>query len=93
MTDLGQEVGYNAVSGPLREEADGDEDDGPVAVTRSRPQLRPAVAFELLLERNGLLDLIEFHVDQFVILVALGMYIGQDLLCLLGLALGNKPAR
>lgn len=77
---LGHEIGYKAVSRPLREEPDRDQDDGTVSVARSRPQLRPPVALELLLERDGLLNLVELHINQFIILVALGVDICQDLL-------------
>lgn len=87
ITYLGQEVRDNAVPRPLREETDRDQDDGPVSVARSRPELRPPIALELLLKRDRLLDLVELYINQLVILVALGVDICQDLLRLVQLAL------
>lgn len=87
ITHLGQEVRDNAVSRPLREEPDRNQDDGAVSVARSRPQLRPPIALQLLFERDGLLDLVELYIDQFVVLVALGVDICQDLLRLVQFAL------
>lgn len=64
-----------------------------MAVAGRRPQLAPRRLLELLLERNGLLDLMELDVDQLIVLVALRVVFVHDLLGLLELTLGNQPAR
>lgn len=62
-----------------------------MAIAGSRPEFGPVVALEFLLQLDGLLDLLELDVDQFIVFVSLGMYVSQDLLCLLQSALGNEP--
>jgi hypothetical protein len=88
---LREEIGDNSVTGPLREETNGNQNNRTMAVTSSGPEFSPVVALEFLLELNGLLDLIEFDVDQFIVFISLGMHVSQDLLCLLQSALGDEP--
>lgn len=76
----------------LRKETEADENQESVAVARRRPQLAPRVLLVLLLERDGLLDLVELDIDQRVVLVALCVVLGQNLLGLGGLPVGDEPA-
>lgn len=62
-----------------------------MAVAGRRPELTPRSLFVLLLERDGLLDLVILNIDQLVILVTRGVVLGQDSLGLSMLALGDQP--
>lgn len=72
---LRQEIGHNSIARPLREETDGDENKGPVAIAGGGPKLRPGITLEFFLERDSLLNFIEFHIDQSIIFIALSMNI------------------
>jgi len=60
-------------------------------VARRRPQLAPRVLLVLLLEVDGLLDLVELDIDEVIVQVSLGVDVGQDLLGLGRFALGDEP--
>jgi hypothetical protein len=64
-----------------------------VTVARSGPEFSPVVALELLLQLDGLLDLVKLDVDQLIVFISLGMNISQNLLCLLMSALRDEPTR
>ena len=88
--DVGHVVGDETVAGPLGEETQGDEDDQAVTVALGAPELGPAVALKLLLELDGLLDLVELDLDELVLLVAAGVGARENLESLLLLALGHE---
>lgn len=81
------------VAGPLGEETEGEQDEEPVAVTLGLDELAPAVALEFLLELDGVLDLLELDLHDLIVEVAVGVNLGEGLVSLLNLAVGNHPAR
>jgi len=86
-------VGDEAVAGPLGEEARGDADDHAVAVALCADEFEPAVALVLLLELDGVDDFLHFEDDDFVVHVAVGVGVGDDVVRLFLLAVGDEPAR
>jgi hypothetical protein len=72
---LRQKIGHNPIARPLREETNGDENKAAVAIARGGPELRPAITLKFFLKRDSLLNFIELHIDQSIILVALSMNI------------------
>lgn len=64
-----------------------------MAVAGRRPELTPRSLLVLLLERDGLLDLVILNIDQLIILVTRGVVLGQDSLGLGVLPLGDQPSR
>ena len=88
-----QVVGGDAVAGPLREEAGSDQNNQTVAVALGPPKLRPAVALKLLLELDGVADLLQLELDDLVVHVAVGMVLSQDLVRLVHFPVRDQPAR
>lgn len=64
-----------------------------MAVAGRRPELTPCGLLVLLLERDGLLDLVVLNGDQLVVIVTRGMVLGQDSLGLRVFPLGDQPPR
>lgn len=77
--DLVQVIRNQAVSGPLGEEANGDQNNKAMLIPRAADQFEPRAALQLLLHCESLFDLIKFTFDKLALLVALGMHMGKDL--------------
>lgn len=88
--DLVHVVRDETVARPLREESKRDENDKTVAVTLGLEQLNPSVLLELLLESDGFTDFLVFDLDELVISVTASVCLGEDVECLLVLALLNE---
>lgn len=80
------------VSGPLGEKPNRNEDDQPMAISRSFEKLSPIALVEFRLERNGFLYFFKFDVDHFIIQITLSVNICQNLLRLIESALRNQEA-
>ena len=88
--DVGHVVRNETIAGPLREKTERHQDDETVTVALSAPELGPAVALELLLELDGLLDLVKLNLDEIVLLVSASVGVCENLKSLLLLALGHE---
>lgn len=89
--NTGDVVRDETVAGPLGEETSRDQDDEPVSVALGPEDFEPASLFQLLLNSDGLLDFLEFQLNQFVVGIALSVNMSEDGKCLLVLALGHVP--
>lgn len=63
-----------------------------MAVAGCRPELAPRGLLVLLLEGDGLLDLVVLNGDQLIVLVTRGVVLGQDRLGLCVFPLGDQPS-
>lgn len=73
-------VGDDGVARPLREDTEREEDGEAVAVALGAEEVEiAAVLLVLVLERDRLLDLAELVLDGRVVLVAVGVVLGEDL--------------
>lgn len=92
---LGEHVGHvvrdQAVTGPLGEETEGDEDDESVAVPGCLEEFQPAVAFVFFLECESLPDFPILDLDEFVVEISSSVAFGKDVECLFVLAFCNQP--
>lgn len=80
------------VTRPLREEGNGDDNAHAAEVTGSGEELLPRrVGSGLLLKTDHLLDLVDLKLDEGVVVVATAVVLGNDVLGLLELALGDEP--
>ena len=86
-------VGHKTVSRPLREEPGSDQDDQPVAVTLGPPELGPRIAFELLLHLQGVADFLHLKLNNFIVNIAIGVAVGENLQSLLVSAFGDVESR
>lgn len=59
-------VGYEAVTGPLGEEASRDKDDEAVSVALGTPELRPAIALKFLLHLDGVADFLQLKLSDLI---------------------------
>lgn len=86
-------VGDDGVSGPLGEEADGDEDDEAVAVSGG-PEEVQVVGCLLVLELHldGVAGLAELELDGGVVAVAVAVVLGEDVERLVELVVGDEEA-
>ena len=64
-----------------------------MAIALGLDKLGPTVALELLLELDGVLDLLELEQNNLVIKVAVSVDVSKDAVGLLDAALGNHPSR
>lgn len=87
-----QVVRGQAVSRPLREETECEQNQESAAVALALDEYQPAISFELLLKGDGLFDLLELKLDQFIIVVAVGVSLREDTVGLFGLALGDQES-
>ena len=89
---LGHVVRDKRVTGPLGEETSSNADGHSVTVTLGAPQLRDTRApLGLKLELDGLLDLNELIANQFIVLVSVGVVLGEDLKRFLVTVTGDEP--
>jgi len=77
---------------PLGEKAQRQQNDESVAVSLGLDELEPAVALELLLELDGILDLLQLELHDLRVAIAVGMDLCEDIVSLLNLAMGNEIA-
>lgn len=76
----------------MREEGNGDDEPHALPVTTGLPESRPSnVGNNVLVEVNGGLNLLELVSHKGVVLVTIGMVVGQGLESLLIPALANEP--
>lgn len=61
-----------------------------MTIALGAPELRPAIALELLLELDSLLDLVELDLDELVVFVTAGVGVSEDGKSLSILALGHQ---
>lgn len=84
-------VGDDGVSRPLGEETEGEEDGKTIAVATGLEEVEVAgVLVVLVLHADGLLDLAELELNERVVLVAVGVVLGEDVEGLLVLLLGDE---
>lgn len=86
-------VGDDGVAGPLREEAERDEDHEAVAVARGAEEVEVAAArlgFQLHLE--GVADLAELELDGGVVAVAVAVVLGEGVEGLVESVVGDEEA-
>lgn len=93
LEDLLDVVRHQPVARPLREEPCRDTDEDAVPVALGADQLHPAVALELLLQPDRLLDLVDLQLHHLVVLVAIGVGVRHHFQCLLVLALVDEEPR
>lgn len=87
------EVGNDGVSRPLREETEGQEDSQPVPVSLRLEEVDvAAVSLGFHLEPDGLLDLAVLELDGRVLVVAVGVVLGEHLERLVVLVLGHEES-
>jgi hypothetical protein len=73
-------VGDDGVTRVLRDDTDGDDDGKPPAVTLGAEEVHVAAgAVGLLLKTEGFADFAELELDGEVLIVAIGMPLGQSL--------------
>jgi hypothetical protein len=89
----GDIVRDETVARPLGEQTSREQDKKPVAIALGLEKLEPASLLSLLLNGDGLLDLLILEHDEFVFSVAFGVKLGKDGKGALGLALGDVPTR
>lgn len=91
VVELGGVVGDDSVTRPLGEDTEGDEDGESVAVALGAEEIGVAgVALGLVLETDGLLDLLVLELDGGVLVVAVGVVLGEHGKSLVVLVLGNE---
>ena len=90
--DLLGEVRNQTVTAPLREETERDDDNESVTVALGAEEVEVTATF-LVLELNaeGLLDLTVFKLYGCIILIAVGVVVGEDIEGLLVTVPGNEP--
>lgn len=64
-----------------------------MAIAFGPDELKPAVIFELLLQFDGILDLLQLELHDFRVVVTIGMHLGENIVSLFNLALGNEETR
>jgi hypothetical protein len=74
----------------LGEQTKSGQDEKTATIARSLEHLEPTVAFELLFELDGLVDLLVFDLDEFVVYIAPTMSFCKDAESLLILPFGNE---
>jgi hypothetical protein len=88
-----QVVADKTVARPLREETERQEDDEPVAVALGLEELEPAVAFELLLQLDSVLNLLELDLHNLRLEIAVCVHLCEDSVSFLDLAVCNEETR
>lgn len=83
-------VRHDTVTGPLGEETRCNTDEHAVAVTLCLPENRPALSLELLLELESGVDLLDFELDQLVLLISIRVGPCEDVKSLFGFTLGDE---
>lgn len=83
-------VGNQRVTGPLGEQTGEDANGHTMTVTLGGPELRDTLG-ELGLEGNGLLNLLEFVLDELVLAVAVSVVLGENGESLLVAVDGDQP--
>lgn len=76
--DIANVVRDKTIARPLREEAEGDEDDESMAIALGLEKLKPSVAFKFFLESDSLADLVVFDLDQFIMNIPVCVCCSQD---------------
>lgn len=86
-------VGDNSVAAVLRNDADGDDDCKPPPVALRLEEVEVAGSFgDLLLEPKRLLDFPVFELHGQVVLIAVGVILGQSLQRILVPVPGDEPS-
>ncbi len=86
-------VGDNGVTTVLGNETDGDDDGEPPSVSTGLHEVEVAgVVTSVLLELEGLSDLTEFELNGSVLVVAVGVELGQHGKGLVVAVLGDQPS-
>jgi hypothetical protein len=86
-------VGNDGVTRILRDDTNGDDNSKPPAVTPGSEEIHvAAVVTSLLLEAKGFADLAEFELYRKVLVVAIGVPLGQGLECFLVAVFGDQPS-
>lgn len=92
--DLGEVVGDETVTGPLREEGNGDDDPHAASVTGGGEQAAVTdVSGNGAIELDGGLDLLVLVKDERVLVVAVRVVVTEDVESLLLTTLGDQPTR
>jgi len=83
-------IRHDTVAGPLGEEAGSNANEHAVAVTLCLPEDSPALRLELLLELKCGVNLLDFELDQLVLLVTVRVGPCEDVESLFGFTLGDE---
>ena len=91
VVELGRVVGDNGVAGPLGEEAERNQNSEAVTVALGLEKVHVgAVLGRLVLQAEGLLDLLELELNGRVVGIAVGVVLGEDVEGLVVLVLGDQ---
>lgn len=87
-------VGDDGISGPLREDTEGEKDSQPVSVALGLKEVGVAAGLLVLhLQSEGLLDFPVLELHSGVLVVAVAVVLGEDSESILVLVLGDKVTR